>query len=357
MSIDARPAMRSTGVGTSPRRPGIFARRRTSNASAVRARPTAGERVLKWGPLAALLLLCMIFAWRAERFATVDNLKNVLDQSAVLSIATVGITFVLLLGAIDLSMEGVMSACVMVGALLVMNSRNANDWGLFAVIPVVLVGAAFGLANGLITTRLKVPSFMTTVGMSAVGLGVAQLLFDGDQPRVLDRPLRAWVIGRVFGFTRATLIAVVCIAIGVVIQRHTRLGRYATAIGSAEDIVALSGVNVRRYKALAFALAGAFYSIAAVLLFLKQGTGNDELAVNVNFAAITAAVVGGTLLSGGQGGVLQSIVGVLIVKVLENGLLLLDVQPALQRAVQGVIVVGAVVAATWPLRHRLRVVK
>jgi ribose transport system permease protein len=275
----------------------------------------------------------------------------------VLAIATVGMTFVLLLGAIDLSIEGVMATCVMVVALLVANSRNANDLGLLAVVPVIVVGAAFGLANGLITTRLKVPSFMTTVGMSAVGLGVAQLLFGGDQPRILDRSMRMWANGRLFGFSRATFVALACIAIGAFIQRSTRLGRYATAIGSAEDIVSLSGVNVRRYKCMAFALAGAFYAVAAVLIAMKQGVGNDTLTVNLNFTAITAAVVGGTLLSGGQGGVLQSMVGVLIVKVLENGLLLLDVKPEIQRAVQGVVVVAAVTAATWPLRERLRVVK
>jgi len=352
-----RSAVTSAGNGSSSRRPRILGRRAGERAL---ARPTStsfGERAATWGPLAALVAMCVAFSIFADRFASVDNFQAILDSSAVLAVITVGLTFVLLLGAIDLSVEGVMATCGLGFSLLVLNNRNGWDLGLVAVIPIVVLGAGFGFTSGTLSSRLKVPSFMTTVGMSAIGVGIATLLFGGLQPNILDPALGRWTSGRWFGFTPLTFVAAGCVVIGALIQRHTRLGRYAMAIGSAEDIVALSGVNVSRYKGYAFALAGAFYGLGAVMMTTQLQAGVVEAPNGLNFTAITAAVVGGTLLSGGQGGVLQSAVGVLIVKVLENGLVLLDVSPYLQRAVQGVVVVAAVAAATWPLRARLRVVK
>jgi ribose transport system permease protein len=324
---------------------------------AARAPSTLGERAATWGPLAALVVMCVVFSMFADRFASIRNLQAILDSAAVLAVVTVGLTFVLLLGSIDLSIEGVMATCGLAFSLLVLNNRNGWQLGLAAVIPVVVIGVAFGLTSGTVSSRLKVPSFMTTVGVSAIGVGIASLLFGGLQPNIVDPSLARWTSDRWLGFTPLTYVAIVGVVVGSLIQRHTRLGRYATAIGSAEDIVALSGVNVRRYKTAAFALAGAFYALAAVMITIQLQAGVVDAPVGLNFAAITAAVVGGTLLSGGQGGVLQSAVGVLIVKVLENGLVLLDVSPYIQRAVQGVIVVTAVAAATWPMRQRLRVVK
>lgn len=358
-----RPAVTSAGNGTASRRLGMLGRLvavspgRAERALAVREPAPVGERVTRWGPLAALIAMCLVFSVFADQFASVRNLRSILDSAAVLGVITVGMTFVLLLGAIDLSVEGVMATCGMTFSLLVLNNRNAADLGLLAVIPVVLIGAVFGFANGTLSTRLKVPSFMTTVGMSSIGIGIASLLFGGKQPSMLDGTVSDWQTGRWFGFTRLTYVAIVCVVIGYLVQRHTRLGRYATAIGSAEDIVALSGVNVRLYKSLAFAVAGAFYGVAAVMITVQLQVGDVNAALGLNFKAITAAVVGGTLLSGGKGGVLPSMVGVLIVTVLFNGLVLMDVSPYIQQAVQGVVVVAAVVAATWPLRERLRVVK
>ncbi|TFC01025.1 ABC transporter permease [Cryobacterium adonitolivorans] len=310
-----------------------------------------------YGPPAALLALCTAFSIASPQFRTWTNLRNVLDSASVLAVITVGLTFVLLLGAIDLSIEGVMAASGLSVALLLANNRNDVDLGFVAIIAAVALGACFGLANGLLSTRLRIPSFMTTLGVSAIGIGVATVLFGGIQPTISSPAVAEWANGQVLGLTRLTFVAAFVVVVGVLIQRYTRIGRYARVIGGAEDLAALSGVRVARYKTLAFTLAGALYGLGGVMVTIQLGSGIVAAGAGQNFTAITAAVVGGTLLSGGRGGVIQSVVGVLIVTVLANGLVLIGVSPYVQKAVQGIIVVAAVAITTWPLRERMRVVK
>ena len=327
-------------------------------ASPDRARPArSADHVQTVASLIALVVLLVVFSALSPQFRTIGNLQQIVDAAAVLAVLATGITFVLLLGAIDLSIPGVVGACAMTVSLVVANSRTGSDLGLLGVLLTVGLGAVFGLLSGLLSSRLRIPSFMTTLGISAIGLGIATILFDGSRPVVLDETLNGWATSRLGGFSALSLIAMAAVAAGWAIQRWTRVGRYAAAVGGAEDIVALSGVSVARYKTLAFAVAGAFYGLGAVMVTARLGSGVVEAGAGLDFAAITAAVIGGTLLSGGRGGVLQSMIGVVVLTVLANGLILAGVSPYVQQAVQGVVVVLAVAAATWPVRHRLGVVK
>ena len=329
----------------------------TGRAAATRpARPWA-DQVQTFGPAVALLVLVLCFALASPQFRTLGNLQSILDTAAVLAVVAVGTTFVLLLGSIDLSAAGVMGACSLAVALLVANGRNDNDLGLLGVLIAITLGAAFGLLSGALSVLLKVPSFMTTLGVSAIGLGVATVLFSGVQPAVIDPWLLSWATGRWLGFTRVTYVAAACVLVAWLVQRYTRLGRYSIAIGGGEDILRLSGIPVGTYKVLAFGAAGACYGLAAVMATSQLASGIVSVGAGLNFAAITAAVVGGTQLAGGRGGVLHSMVGVGVLTVLGNGLVLVGVSPYVQRAVQGVIVVAAVGATLWPLRRRLEVVK
>jgi len=329
----------------------------TGRADARTRRRAHSTLLADFGPFGALVLLCVIFSLLSPQFATWGNVRNILDSAAVLGVIAVGLTFVLLLGAIDLSIEGVMATAAISVALLVANSRNDIDLGFIGIVAAVALGACFGLASGMLSTGLKIPSFMTTLGMSAIGIGIATVLFAGVQPSLRSPELAEWASGQWLGLTRLTFVALGVVVVGLLIQRYTRLGRYARAIGGAEELAVLSGIPVRRYKTIAFTFAGAVYGLAGVMVTIQLGSGIVQAGVGQNFAAITAAVVGGTLLSGGRGGVLHSIVGVLIVTVLVNGLVLIGVSPYVQKAVQGVIVVVAVAITAWPLRQRLRVVK
>ena len=298
-----------------------------------------------------------VFAALSSPFRTVGNIQNILDAAAVLAVVACGITFVLMMGSIDLSAAGVMATSALAVALLVENNRNDNDLGLIGIVLAVLLAAALGALSGLLLVLLKVPSFMTTLGVSAIGLGLATLMFAGVQPNISDAGLESWAVDRLLGFTYLTWIAAGCVLVGWLIQRYTRLGRYAYAIGGAEEVLALSGVKVAPYKVAVFTLAGAFYGLGGVMVTSQLGAGLVQAGKGYDFLAITAAVVGGTLLTGGRGGVLHTTVGVLLIVVLTNGLVQVGVSPYWQGGVQGLIVVAAVAAAVVPLRHRNQVVK
>ncbi|TYL54946.1 ABC transporter permease [Nocardioides sp. BGMRC 2183] len=309
------------------------------------------------GPPIALVVVFLVFAALSSQFRSIENIQNILDAAAVLGVVTCGITFVLMMGSIDLSSPGVMGASALAVALLVQNNRNDNDFGLLGVALAVALGAALGALSGSALVLLKVPSFMTTLGVSAIGLGIATLMFSGVQPNISDEMLGSWATERLIGLSYLTWIAIGCILLGWLIQRYTRLGRYAFAIGGAEEVLSLSGVKVAPYKVAVFTLAGAFYGLGGVMVTSQLGAGLVQAGDGYDFSAITAAVVGGTLLIGGRGGVLHSAVGVLLIVVLTNGLVQIGVSPYWQGGVQGFIVVAAVAAAVIPQRRRNQVVK
>lgn len=323
-----------------------------------RPRPRRGVSLLRdAGPTVALVVVFLVFSVLSSDFRTLDNVQNIMDNAAVLAVVTCGITFVLMMGSIDLSAAGVMGASAIAVSLLVANNRNDNDLGLIGVVAAILLAASLGLLSGLALVLLKVPSFMTTLGVSAIGLGIATLMFAGVQPNISDDMLASLAVDRLLGFSYLTWLAAACVLVGFLVQRYSRLGRYAYAIGGAEEVLALSGVRVAPYKVAVFTLAGAFYGLAGVMVTSQLSAGLVQAGKGYDFAAITAAVVGGTLLTGGSGGVLHSTVGVLLVTVLTNGLVQVGVSPYWQGGVQGLIVVAAVAAAVAPQRRRNQVTK
>jgi ribose transport system permease protein len=266
-----------------------------------------------------------------------------------------GATFIIIMGSIDLSIEGVLTLAAVIIAMLVLNGANSNDLGLLAIPIVLAVGALVGFVNGTVHVRLKVPSFMTTLGMWFIGVGIANALLGGIAVRINDPLIRALAIERFLGFPVGFWVALLCLAIAFVIQNHTRLGRHIYALGGGEELAALSGIPVARVRIMAFTLAGVFYAIGGILAAAQLGLGNAQIGGGRLFTTITAVVVGGTALSGGQGGVLQTLVGVLIVVVLSNGMVLMGVPPSYQRGVQGRMIIAAVALSID--RKRLGIVK
>jgi ribose transport system permease protein len=266
-----------------------------------------------------------------------------------------GATFVILMGSIDLSVEGVLALGAVLTCMLVANGANANDLGLVGIAIVLATGAGIGFINGLVHVRLKIPSFMVTLGMWFVAAGIANALLGGLAVRITDPMIRGLAINRAFGLPWGVWVALLALAIAFAIQNYTRLGRYMYALGGGEEVAALSNIPIARVRILVFTLAGIFYALGGVLAAAQLGLGNAQIGQGRLFMAITAVVVGGTALSGGEGGVLQTLVGVLIVTVLLNGMVLMGISPSIQQAVQGLMIIVAVAISID--RKRLRIVK
>ena len=322
---------------------------------------TRGAQIKKFvvgaGPLVALVALVVFFAIASPTFSQPGNLSILLTQLSILLVIGVGLTFVILLGSIDLSVEGVMASSSLVFVLFAANDRNDFEFGLLAVVAGILTGSLFGLVNGVLHVRLGIPSFMVTLGTGAIGIGLATVLFGGRAPRLLDDGLRAWGVGSTAGLSNLVFIAIVVLGLAFLVQRFTRVGRYGYVIGGDEPIAKLSGINIRKYKISSFVLSGTASGIAGVMAATQLGVGDTTIGTGFLFTAITAVVLGGTLLVGGRGGVIRTLIGVPIITVLANGLILVGVDPYIQTAVQGLVIVVAVIASGWSLRRRVRVIK
>lgn len=308
--------------------------------------------------LAMLAVVIIVFSLINHRFASVENVRNVLVQASVPLIIVVGTTLVILIGSIDLSVEGVMGAAGMAWILLVPNARGGVDLGGLAWVIAIGVGLLAGFLNGVIYTRLKVPSFVATLGMWNVGLGIGTILYgDSLLPSLTNDALAQWPTRLTLGLPNAFWLAATVVACGAVLTGFTRLGRGILAVGNNEPMATVNGLPVARIKIAAFTIAGLLSALAGVLATVELGSGSPGVGAGQLFTVIPAAVIGGTALSGGEGGVLRSALGVFLLIILNNGLVLAGVSPDYQSGVFGAILVIAIVAVAWPQRDRLLVAK
>jgi ribose transport system permease protein len=303
------------------------------------------------GPLLILIGLCIVITLITPRFFSPTNLAGVARQSAILLMAALGVSLVIMMGGIDLSVEGIMALSSVVASLLVASIKPETgalklgpnfNVGILGILAAVGVATLMGLINGILHTRLRIPSFMVTLGMLSVGIGLATWLSGGIDVRVLDPFLRGLARDSIGPIPNLAIFGLVIFFIALFLERYTRFGRYIRAIGGAEDRAKLVGIPVDRYKVLAFTIAGLFYGIAGVLSTGRVGAGTPNIGQGHLFAAITAVVVGGTALTGGTGGVVQTLIGALIVIVISNGMIMVGVNNWIQLAVQGVIITIAV---------------
>ncbi len=328
-----------------------------SPTSARRLRIPAAD-TLPVPALLVLILIALVMLVANRDFLSANNLVTIAQQAAVPAVVAVGLTFVVLMGGIDLSVEGVMAAVSLAVALLVANDRNNLSLGLWVIPVALLIGAALGAVAGTSVALLRVPSFIVTIGTWQIGLGIAQLLFGGGPPRVRDEQFRSLIVGNaILGIPGMVWIAVAAVVLGLLVQHFTRFGRYAYVIGDNQEVAELTGVNVRRYRAASFVVAGALSGLAAVLATGRVGVGDVTIGSGLLFTTIAGVVIGGTFLTGGRGGVLHSVVGVVVMVAISNAMVLGGVSSYIQQAVQGIVVVGAATVTLWRARARLRVIK
>jgi ribose transport system permease protein len=289
-------------------------------------------------PALFLLLLVVAIAIAEPGFGTPDTLLIVLADTTTLFTLAAGVTFVILLGSIDLSIPSVASLSTVIVALLL----PQIGVGAFAV--ALAAGAAAGLVSGVVHVRLRVPSFIATLASGGVVGGVALYISDARNIAIPAgaRDLLDWITGSTAGVPNIIGIGVVALAIGVYLQRYSRFGRYSLAIGAGEPAAWAAGIRVNRHKILAFVLSGAFAALAGILLSARLASGSPTVANQLLLPAISAVLVGGTAITGGIGGIGRTLVGALTVSVVRIGMTFLGVNIFAQQMVFGTVLILAV---------------
>jgi ribose/xylose/arabinose/galactoside ABC-type transport system permease subunit len=302
------------------------------------------------GPLIGLVLVCILFgALRFETFATFDNFAIIFQQTAVIGIAALGMTLVIICGGIDLSVGSIIALGTVVIALLIQHGWSP----LAAALAGIAACSACGAFSGLLITRLRLMPFVVTLGMMGALRGAAKGLA-GEQPIYPDE---TWLSSFMRLGGRGSIPSGVWLMLGfailvAVVLRHTRFGRHVFAVGSSELTARLCGVPVERVKFLVYTLGTAFAGLAAVLQFGYLTGGDPTTAVGLELNVIAAVVIGGASLSGGQGGVTGTLVGAVIMSVVANGCTKLGLANWVQEIVTGGIIVAAVLLDS--IRRRVR---
>ncbi|MDK4723682.1 ABC transporter permease [Rhizobium sp. CNPSo 3968] len=309
------------------------------------------------GPIVALIVLSVGFQLVSGSFFTIDNLKSVIEAAAVPAILAAAISFVVIMGSIDLSVEGTMATTSMIVALLVANGVNGNDYGLVGLLAALAVGLGFGFFNAVLNAVLQMPSLIVTLGTWFVGLGIAAVLFPSRVPQINDPLILNLARVRIFDLSLIVYIALAVIIVSQLVLNFTRLGRMIYAIGGDEGLLVASGLRIRWVKIAAFSICGLLAGMCGVLLSAQLSTGNANIGNGLLFPAISAAVLGGTVLTGGRGGAVQSALGALLLEVLNNGLIQIGAGPYTRHIISGAVIVVAVAAGGWHRRRKLRVVK
>jgi ribose/xylose/arabinose/galactoside ABC-type transport system permease subunit len=295
------------------------------------------------GQIVALVIVLAVFAIGTRgKYLEWANLQVILSIAGIPVILAIGLHQAIVLGAIDLSVEGVAGLAIIFVGMLVRNKYNTNDIGLW-ILPIVIgVGGFAGMLNGLVYTKLKIPSFIGTLGMSWTLYGIAVYINKATTIPLLDTRIQSVVNGKILGIPLIALIALAILILIQLIQDRTRFGRYIYAIGGDEALARQAGIHVDRVKIIVFAIAGMLYGLGALFLATRLGSAHPRTGSNMLFPAITAAAVGGVALTGGIGGAKNAALGALILTALNDGLILMHVDPYVQQAVNGAILVAAV---------------
>jgi ribose transport system permease protein len=301
------------------------------------------------GPLIGLVALCIIFSISTTAFLSFRNLLNVLDQITVLGILSLGMTAVIILGGIDLSVGSVLAFAMMITGWL---SHDMQMPLVLAIVVGLLVGALCGWVNGLLVTRAKLPAFIATLSMMTIARGLANIITDGRQIVGYPEWFDSLATRRYFGFLSITVaLAIILVIASWIFLRYRAAGRSLYAIGGSAEVARLAGLRVRQTTTWVYVASGLLSGLAGMVLASRLDSSQPSAGLGYELDAIAAVVIGGASLSGGVGGVGGTVVGVLIIGVLHNGLNLTGVSPFIQQVVIGVVIALAV--STDTLRRRL----
>ena len=288
------------------------------------------------------LAITIFFTFANQYFLTWDNWLNLLRQSSINGILAIGVTFVILIKGIDLSVGSVMALAGMIAASLV-TSKNEH-FVLVAVLAGLGIGAALGLVNGVIVARINVPPFVATLGMLSMARGMTLIFSQGRPIPNLSAPFRWIGGGDLFGLPVPVLILFLVFGIGWVVLSYTTFGRYIYAVGGNEKAARTSGVSTRMVTASTYVISGLLAGLAGLVLTSRTTAALPQAGIGYELDAIAAVVIGGTSLAGGRGSLVGTLFGALIIGTINNGMDLMGVSSYYQQLLKGAIIVAAVIA-------------
>jgi fructose transport system permease protein len=294
------------------------------------------------GPLAALILACVFFALKSDRFLTGGNFSLIIQQVMVVGTLAIGQTLIILTAGIDLS-----NGAIMAFGTIVM-TKLAVDSGISPIVAILagfVICMAFGLANGLLVTRVPLPPFIVTLGMLNIAFALTHIY--SEEQTVTGLPPALTALGNTFSVggtdvTYGSVVAILLFPLFAYLLSQTAWGRHVYAVGNNKEAARLTGIRVNRVLVGVYVIAGLVYGIAGLLLVARTGVGDPQAGQTDNLDSITAVVLGGTSLFGGRGNVLGTLIGALIVGVIRNGLQLIGVPSIYQILITGVLVILAV---------------
>lgn len=288
---------------------------------------------------AFLILMLIFFSIMNRNFMTPNNLLNIARQVSIFGIASIGMTYVILLGGIDLSTGSLISFVNIITAYFLVN-LNMNPW--LAILISLIISAVIGFANGLVIAMIKMPPLIVTFASQTIFAGLAYIICNGRPISRFDNSFLKIGQGYLGVIPIPIIIMAVCFVIGAFILTKTYFGRHFYALGGNEEAAELSGIHVKKTKCLVYALSGLFAGIAGIVMLSRANTGQPNAGLGYEFDVITCVVLGGVSVNGGSGKISNVIAGVLIIGVLSNGMILMDISSYMQMVIKGIILLLAV---------------
>ena len=286
-----------------------------------------------------LILMCIVLTVASDKFLTVTNLMTIIKQISIQSIVAIGMTMIIISGNIDLSVGSLVALCSVSGAMIM----NKGLPMIAAVIASVIIGALVGFITGGVTAKLKLHSFLVTLSLMTALRGLAQTMTNGRPVAGLPSAVGKIASASIGPVPLLVIYMIVLYAIFMYMMKYTAFGRSIYAVGSNQESARLSGINIEMVKTMVFVISGALCGIAGVLLTAKVRSGDPTCANAWEMDTIAGAIIGGTDMNGGEGKLGGTIIGLLFVGILANGMVLLGVSAYMQSVIKGLVIFMAVI--------------
>lgn len=299
-----------------------------------------GLRLLKNRTITVLVLISIIATCLSRSFLTFDNLFNVIRQVSIIAIIASGMTFVILTGGIDLSVGSIVAISGVLSAYTLINTNSV----ILAIIVALMVGGICGAFNGLIITKGNLPPFIATLAVMTFVRGFVLVFTNGSPITARVKGFNFIGKGYLFGIPFPIIILIIVYAIGFFILKYTAFGRSVFSIGGNREATRLSGINVKKAETLVYTISGLLAGLTGLILTARLGSAQPTAGDGYELDAIAAVILGGTSLSGGQGAIIPTVFGALILGVLDNILVLVNVNPFASDIVKGLVILLAVLA-------------